>query len=157
MPSRTTQSLYFYECDSDEISEIIADLKNGKASDFPIRVIKKLSDILSPALAIQYNKLISEGKFPSILKLGKITPIFKKENEELLENYRPVSTLPLFGKIFEKIIYKRLYSFLVGQGILHDSQFGFRKSHSTSHALNYSIYHIQEALKKRSSCSWHFH
>ena len=148
MPSRTTQSIYFYECDSDEISEIIADLKNGKASDFPIRVIKKLSDILSPALAIQYNKLISEGKFPSILKLGKITPIFKKENEELLENYRPVSTLPLFGKIFEKIIYKRLYSFLVGQGILHDSQFGFRKSHSTSHALNYSIFHIQEALKK---------
>ena len=38
MPSRTTQSFYFYECDSDEISEIIADLKNGKASDFPIRV-----------------------------------------------------------------------------------------------------------------------
>ena len=147
MPPRTSHSIYFYDCDSDEVSEIIADLKNGKASDFPIRVIKQLSGILSPALATQYNKLISEGKFPSNLKLGKITPIFKKDNEELLENYRPVSTLPIFGKIFEKIIYKRLYSFLVSQGILHDSQFGFRKSHSTSHALNYSIFHIQEALK----------
>lgn len=148
MPPRTSQSIYFYDCDSSEISEIIAELKNGKASDFPIRVIKKLSHILSPALAIQYNKLISEGIFPTILKLGKITPIFKKDNEELLENYRPVSTLPIFGKIFEKIIYRRLYSFLVSQGILHESQFGFRKSHSTSHALNYSIFHIQEALKK---------
>ena len=132
----------------EEISEIISNLKNGKASDFPIRVIKQLSKILSPALAVQFNRLISKGTFPSVLKLGKITPIYKKDNEELLENYRPVSTLPIFGKIFEKIIYKRLYSFLVSQGILHDSQFGFRKSHSTSHALNLSVFQIQEALKQ---------
>ena len=52
------------------------------------------------------------GKFPGMIKLGKITPIFKKEDEQLLKNYRPVSTLPIFGKIFEKIIYSRLYSFL---------------------------------------------
>ena len=148
MPQRTKQSLFFYDCDQEEISEIISNLKNGKASDFPIRVIKQLSSILSPALAVQFNYLISQGLFPSVLKLGKITPIYKKDNEELLENYRPVSTLPIFGKIFEKIIYKRLYSFLVSQGILHDSQFGFRKSHSTSHALNYSVYQIQQALKQ---------
>ena len=148
MPQRTKQSLFFYDCDQEEISEIISNLKNGKASDFPIRVIKQLSSVLSPALAVQFNRLISQGLFPSVLKLGKITPIYKKDNEELLENYRPVSTLPIFGKIFEKIIYKRLYSFLVSQGILHDSQFGFRKSHSTSHALNYSVYQIQQALKQ---------
>ena len=47
------------------------------------------------------------GKFPDELKLGKITPIYKKESDELLENYRPVSTLPIFGKIFEKIIYSK--------------------------------------------------
>ena len=148
MPQRTKQSLFFYDCDQEEISEIISNLKNGKSSDFPIRVIKQLSSVLSPALAVQFNRLISQGLFPSVLKLGKITPIYKKDNEELLENYRPVSTLPIFGKIFEKIIHKRLYSFLVSQGILHDSQFGFRKSHSTSHALNYSVYQIQQAIKQ---------
>ncbi|KAL5257230.1 hypothetical protein ACHWQZ_G012241 [Mnemiopsis leidyi] len=96
MPQRTQQSLFFYECDQEEISEIISNLKNGKASDFPIRVIKQLSNILSPALAVQFNRLISKGTFPSVLKLGKITPIYKKDNEELLENYRHVSTLPIF-------------------------------------------------------------
>ena len=59
------------------------------------------------------------GKFPDELKLGKITPIYKKESDELLENYRPVSTLPIFGKIFEKIIYSRLYNYFVSKGILH--------------------------------------
>ena len=88
------------------------------------------------------------GKFPDMIKLGKITPIFKKEDEQLIKNYRPVSTLPIFGKIFEKIIYSRLYNFFVSQGILYDKQFDFRKSHSTNHALNYPISHIKSDLKK---------
>jgi hypothetical protein len=59
------------------------------------------------------------GSFPEALKIGKITPIYKKDDEELLENYRPVSTLPAFGKILEKIIYCRLYSFLISKGIIY--------------------------------------
>ena len=88
------------------------------------------------------------GKFPDIIKLGKITPIFEKEDEQLLKNYRPISTLRIFGKIFEKIIYSRLYNFFVSQGILYDKQYGFRKSHFTNHALNYSVSHIKSELKK---------
>ena len=88
------------------------------------------------------------GKFPDELKLGKITPIYKKESDELLENYRPVSTLPIFGKIFEKIIYSRLYNYFVSKGILHDRQFGFRKQHLTSHVLNYSIDKIKQSIEK---------
>ena len=53
----------------------------------------------------------------------------------LTENYRPVSTLPIFGKIYEKIIYNRLYKFFASKGILTDSQFGFRKGSSTVHAI----------------------
>ena len=85
---------------------------------------------------------MSKGIFPDILKVGKITRIHKKDNPELLENYRPVSTLPIFGKIFEKVIYERLYSFMVSQNLMTSCQFGFLKGHSTSHALNYSINHI---------------
>ena len=79
---------------------------------------------------------------------NSITPIYKKESDELLENYRPVSTLPIFGKIFEKIIYSRLYKYFVSKGILHDGQFGFRKQHSKSHALNYSIDKIKQSIEK---------
>ena len=147
MTNQSPNSIFLDECTEEEISKIISELQNGKASDFPIRVIKKLSHILSPALNHHFNHLMKIGEFPTILKIGKISPIYKKDDEELLQNYRPVSTLPIFGKIFEKIIYTRLYGFLASQGILHDSQFGFRKGHSTSHALNYSTHHIKEALK----------
>ena len=128
-----------YQIDNteDEVGQIIKELENSKSSDFPIRVIKKLSHILTPVLTAHFNRAMMEGTFPSILKLGKITPVYKKDDEQLLENYRPISTLPIFGKIFEKIIYTRLYGFFTSNNILNKSQFGFRKSHSTSHALNY--------------------
>ena len=142
-------SIYMQDCTKEEICKIISDLDNNKASDIPIRIIKKSAHIISPFLAAHINKSISQGIFPDVLKLGKISPIYKKDNRELLENYRPVSTLPIFGKIFEKVIYERLYSFLVSQQVIAPNQFGFRKGHSTSHALNYSINHIEEALNDK--------
>ena len=57
-----------------------------------------------------------------------------------------MSTLPIFGKIFEKIIYNRLYNYFTSKGILSDNQFGFRKGHSTSHALHHSVDIIKDAL-----------
>ncbi|KAL5265672.1 hypothetical protein ACHWQZ_G006407 [Mnemiopsis leidyi] len=92
---------------------------------------------------------MQDGFFPCELKTGRISPIYKKEDEQLLENYRPVSTLPVFGKIFEKIIYSRLYSFLISKGVINENQFGFRKGHSTSNALNYSVEHIESLLAKK--------
>ena len=142
-------SIYLSECTFYEISELISGLENSKASDIPIKIIKRSSHTISPLLASHYNESMSKGIFPDILKVGKITPIYKKDNPELLENYCPVSTLPIFGKIFKKVIYERLYSFMVSQNIMTSCQFGFRKGHSTSHALNYSINHIQEAFKKK--------
>ena len=65
-----------------------------------------------------FNYLMKIGKFPDELKVGKITPIYKKGDKELLENYRPVSTLPIFGKIFEKIIYERIYNFLISKRLI---------------------------------------
>ena len=148
MPKRNSSSMFLFDCSEEEISKIIIELQNNKASDLPISIIKSTSHIISPILARQFNYQMNIGKFPNELKIGKITPIYKKDNEELLANYRPVSTLPIFGKIFEKVIYARLYSFFVSQGILHEKQFGFRRGHSTSHALNYSVHHIKQALKE---------
>ena len=89
------------------------------------------------------------GIFPDVLKVGKISPIFKKGNPEHLGNYRPVSTLPIFGKIFEKIIYTRIYNFALSQKIIDPNQFGFRKNHSTSHAVNHSVKIIEDRLRDR--------
>ena len=141
-------SIFLTECTDEEVYTIIKDLQNGKSSDIPIGIIKKTSKILSPVLCCHFNYLMEIGKFPDILKLGKITPVYKKDDTELFENYRPISTLPIFAKKFEKIIYSRLYKFFTSKGILHDRQFGFRKSHSTSHALNYSVDIIKKSIEK---------
>ena len=142
-------SIYMQECTPEEIQQIISELENSKSSDIPVRIIKKSSQLISPFLSRHINESMAKGVFPDILKIGKITPVYKKDDKELFENYRPVSTLPIFGKIFEKIIYERLYSFLLSQKIMTPNQFGFRKNHSTSHALNYSTDHIKETLREK--------
>ena len=85
-----------------------------------------------------------DGIFPDELKIVKISPIYKKDNEELLENYRPVSTLAIAGKKFEKVIYNRLYEFIISQGMMHENLYGFRKSHSESLFLNYYVDYMVE-------------
>ena len=146
LANRVESSIYLYDTYDLEIVDIIKEFENGKASDIPTILIKKSAKIISPILARLYNRCMSNGIFPEIFKTGKVTPIFKKGNKEHLENYRPVSILPIFGKIFEKIIYNRLYSFLTKENVLNENQFGFRKMHSTVHALHSSVRKIEAAL-----------
>ena len=149
MEQRVNDSMFFTPCSIDEIRTIIKSFDNGKASDISIRIIKKSAPIILPYLTLFYNKFIDIGIFPDILKVGQITPIFKKGNPQLMQNYRPVSTLPCFSKIFEKIIYSRLYNFLNSKGIIYDNQYGFRSHHSTSHAVNYSINKIVSNIEQK--------
>ena len=83
LPSGNMQSMFMEDCTGFEVNKIISETQNGKSSDIPISVIKKTSNIISPILAHHFNYLMGTGKFPDIIKLGKITPIFKKEDEQL--------------------------------------------------------------------------
>ena len=142
-------SIFLDECSPDEINEIIKDLSSNKASDIPIKILKCISTITSPILAKFFNAFISSGIFPKILKTGIVSPVYKKGDPQKFDNYRPISTLPVFSKIFEKILYKRIYSFLVAKNILYEKQFGFRKDHSTSHAINYSVKYITDNIEQK--------
>ena len=149
--SKSSMSSFFLEdCNPDEMITIISELENGKASDIPIALVKAARNVISPILSNLYNNCMVKGEFPQIFKLSKVTPIYKKGNKELMENYRPVSTLPIFGKIFEKIIYSRLYRYFLSKGILSDHQFGFRKGHSTSHALHHSVNIVKNAIQQKN-------
>ena len=75
------------------------------------------------------------GTFSTKLKIAKITPIFKRGDSQCPTNYRPISLLSIFDKIFEKIICRRLISFLERYNFLYEFQFGFRKNHKTTLAL----------------------
>ena len=104
-------NIFLNPCSETEVAEIIMCLENGKASDIPILLLKKCYSILLEPLCCFYNHFLTHGIFPDILKKGSITPIYKKGDSRYFDNYRPVSTLPLLGKILEKIIYSRLYIF----------------------------------------------
>ena len=146
---RVEDSVFMSPCDREEVEDIIRNFENDKASDIPILLLKKCATLISGHLSSFINKFLESGTFPAILKIGKITPVYKKGDAQLMTNYRPISILPIISKVFEKIIYSRLYSFLSAKNIIYDKQFGFRKSHSTSHAINYSVNKILTEIENR--------
>ena len=150
LSERVQKSIFLSPTSPDELIEIVKGLENDKASDISIFVLKKCFNHIAGYLSGFLNNFMETGEFPEILKVGKITPIFKKGDPQLLDNYRPVSVIPIFGKIFEKVIYSRLYSFLTSMNIIYDKQFGFRKSHSTAHAINYSVNYIVDKIESKN-------
>jgi len=91
---------------------------------------------MSKILTDIFNVSFETGKFPTLLKLVKVIPIFKnKDSREETSNYRPISLLSNIDKILEKIVHKRLVGFLEGNNIFFKRQFGFRSKHSTTHSL----------------------
>ena len=79
------------------------------------------------------NKTFNENKFPDTLKLSNIVPVFKKLDPTDKANFRPVMVLPLLSKVFEKIMCDQLYEY--AETFLNKLLCGFRKAHSTQHAL----------------------
>ena len=91
------------------------------------------STVIKPLLLI-IRQVLNTGIFPEKLKIAKVIPIFKKGDEELFSNYRPISILPSISKIIEKVVYQQIYSFFQQNELFFGSQYGFRSNHSTEHA-----------------------
>jgi Reverse transcriptase (RNA-dependent DNA polymerase) len=131
------------ECTEDEISLIIGNLSNSKAED-----IYGMSNFFvkthKAALVSNLYKLINHamfsGVFPDSLKLGVVSPIFKSGNQADKSNYRAVTVLPIFSKVFEYVILRRLEDHLSCNKIIYQNQFGYTKGSNTEiasiHILN---------------------
>ena len=83
------------------------------------------------------------------MKIVRVTPVFKVNDRTEMSNYRPISILPLFLKILEKVIFERTINFLNYYHILFDNQYGFRQSHSTYMALLETLDCVSDALDKK--------
>ena len=108
-----------------------------------------LSDggILAPVLTHLANCSMNAGTFPENMKIARVIPIYKGKGEKyLFTNYRPISLLPVFSKILEKMIYSKLFDFLVRYQILFKSQYGFRKGRNTTHATVDFLQTVERAL-----------
>ena len=88
---------------------------NGKATGVDIvsnPLLKTASPVISSQLAGIFNQCTEHGTFPNDLKIGKVIPIFKSWEKDNLGNYRPISILSAFARIFETLLYQQLYKFL---------------------------------------------
>ena len=90
------------------------------------------------------NRSIEIGKYPNKLKYAKIIPIYKDDDKEEPGNYRPISLLSNVNKIYEKLMYNRIISFMQKNNTLYSMQYGFREKHSTQHALLDTISKIKK-------------
>ncbi len=131
--------MFMSPTDQNEVLKIITVLKSENSSGHDninskfLKLIKH--DIASP-LVILFNKSLETGIVPDLMKLAEIIPIYKSKDKTLLNNYHPVSLLPIFSKLIEKIVHKRLYHFLMSKDVFYQSQYGFRKHHATTHAIH---------------------
>ena len=97
--------------------------------------MKKLQILLIKPITIT-NQSLNSGIFPDKLKLAKITPIYKKKDDKYcITNYRPISVLPVISKIIDKTVFSQLYEYFTENNYLNKTQYGFRKFHSTEHAI----------------------
>ena len=147
------KSIDIPEIKTDEIISVIYILiylyllSNSAAGydEMPASIMKQLMPCFVHPLTFLNNKSISHGTFSDELKIATVLPIYKNE-DELVQNYRPISVLPFFSKIFENIVSIYMIAFLEDNNLFYDNQFGFRKFHGTNHAIITLVENVSKAL-----------
>ena len=119
---------------NEEILDIINSLENQSTGPL-------IPDLIIIPLAYIINMSLLTGEYPDLLKVVKVIPIHKGGSTQEVNNYRPISLLSIFDKIIEKLMHKKLYTFLESNNILYCNQFGFRKK------TIYALAQITEMIK----------
>ena len=133
---RSYSTLNFSKFTESEVRKEILDLSTKKATkngDIPAKILKKSIDIYIKEITFTINDCIENGIFPDDLKLADVSPIFKKEDSFKKENYRPVSILPHMSKVFERILYKQIDTFMTTK--FSPYLCGFTKNHNAQDSL----------------------
>ena len=151
LKNRVPNSFFMTPINEQEVANSINSIKdNGnKINIISSNVLKESKLCLSKFLSHIFNLCISQGYFPNELKTGCITPIFKDGVKTDIGNYRPVCSLSLFSKVFERVIYERMIDFIIKNNILSENQYGFRQGMSTETALTSFVDEIQKGLINR--------
>ena len=157
MMGNHTKSIFLLPTEENEIRKIAFELptKSSSGYDNVSNVLLKgiIEDIVEP-LSFIFNHSMQSGEFPNSMKLAEVIPLFKSKEHYLECNYRPISLLTTISKILEKIIYTRVYDFLVENCQLYENQFGFHSNHSCEHAIGQTVGTLLKNMenKKNSIC-----
>ena len=133
----------------DEVKKEVFKLNSEKSSTYgsiPASILKQTIEVNLKYLTSNINNSLKESSFPYELKQSEVTPVYKKLDPLQKENYRPVSLLLHISKVFEKIIYDQINSFMENK--ISKCVTGFRKSHSTQPSLIVMLEKWEKALDK---------
>ena len=155
LPNRVVDSLFINPTTHEEVLNIIFSLKNSAPGfdGIPIIVVKHVAYSLCTPLTHLFNLSLEKGIVPSSLKIARVVPVYKSGDKDSVKNYRPISILPCLSKVLEKLMFTRLYSFLVKHNLLYDYQFGFLPGRSTSQAILHFVNQVTEAFEKNQYVS----
>ena len=132
--SRLSNVDFSHESIIDIISKLNANKAHG-VDQISIAMLKLCGNEISKPLKIIFDHSMSIGKFPSAWKLANVQPVHKKNSRQLKCNYRPISLLPIFSKIFEKLVFDAMYGYFVENDLISKHQSGFRPGDSTINQL----------------------
>ena len=149
---RNPSSMFLKAVEDAEILDIVNNCKNKRSTDFQdmdMALVKLVIPAIVKPLTHIFNLSFQTGIFPDGMKTAKVIALYKAGSKHNFTNYRPVSLLPQFSKILEKLFNSRLEAFLEKHQLLSDSQYGFRSNKSTSSAIIESIEEITMAIDKK--------
>ena len=138
LPDKIEDTMFLQPVTEEEIMQQVKNAKNKKSKDhdqFDMCLVKKIIPYIVKPLAHICNISLMNGIFPDRMKIARVIPLFKNGDVKEFSNYRPVSILPQFSKILEKVFHNRLMIFINDKQIWNNSQFGFRKNMSTALAI----------------------
>ena len=150
-----SKSIYFNPTDPFEIQKIIKSFKAKKScgdDGISMELLKNICESCCVPIAMIVNLSLEQGIVPDGMKLAKVIPVYKAKSRDTFTNYRPISLLSNISKILEKVVHKRLYSFITKHDILYDGQYGFRSKHSTIDALTEFVANVLPVLDNGGNC-----
>ena len=151
------QTLFFNPCSSQEILSLVKQLPTKRSSgvdNVSNILLKELIPYLCEPLCLVINLSLESGVFPDLMKLAEVVPLYKGKSRDLETNYRPISLLTTMSKVMEKVVYNRVYDFLIKTGQICDTQYGFRSNHSCEHAVAQLVGTVLKNLEnKRTTIS----
>ena len=152
LTNKVTQNIFMFPTNPKEILKLIYKMKPKKSAgpdNISSQLVKQLASSIKQPISEIINKSLQTGKIPKAWKLAKIVPIYKSKQKNLMCNYRPISLLPTLSKVLEKVVHNRLYTFCMKQNVLYENQFGFRKGHSTEHAILNFVAKVVNAMDNK--------
>ena len=135
-----------------DINNIIAELNTNKAhgpDNISVNMVKLCGEHLCVPLKIIFDNILESGIFPDQWKEANVTPVHKKSDKQQISNYRPISLLPILAKVFEKIIFMNLYSYLTANHLITQKQSGFRPGDSVINQLLSLINEVHAAFDNK--------